>query len=48
MVDNLDASGSSTGGMPALSPNVKAEPVMAPIDGTTPVPPGYPSVGPGQ
>lgn len=44
----LDPSGGTTGSRSELSANQSNEPVMKPVDATTPVPPGYPPAGAGK
>lgn len=44
---SLDAGGGTTGSRSEITGNQQAEPVMKPVDATTPVPPGYPPAGTG-
>jgi hypothetical protein len=41
-VPALDPSGRGTGSHADLTPSLKNQPAIKPIDATTPVPPGYP------
>ncbi len=45
-VPALDPSGKATGSHADLTRNLKAPPVIKPVDATTPVPPGYTQVQP--
>lgn len=47
-VPALDPSGRGTGSHADLTRNLKNQPVIKPVDVTTPVPPGYPSSVPKQ